>query len=88
MNTTLNTTNWAEFPFTLNEINFVSKVNPMSSMFMQITNVGHEVFSKMNKDAISDLLGDPSKLSVNELISELNRVNDGATTAILELAGN
>ena len=88
MQTAIDTTEWAQFPFSINGINFVSKVKPLSRMFLQIASVGNEVFTQMNTGAITDLMGDPSKLSTNELQIELDRINEGYEVACIELAGN
>ena len=85
--TTLNTTNWVSYPFTLNGINFVSKVNPESSIGFKVSLIPVEMFNTMNSDAITDLFGDPSQITHDELISELARVNLGASEALIELAG-
>ena len=85
--TTLNTTNWVSYPFTVNGINFISKVNPKSSMGIQVSLIPVEMFDSMNRDAVLDLIGNPSLLSANELNSELIRVNHSASEAIIELAG-
>lgn len=88
MQTAIDTTEWAQFPFSINGINFVSKVSATSQMYVRIMSVGNEVFTKMNTDAITDLIGDPSKLSTDELQIELDRINEGYEVACIELAGN
>jgi hypothetical protein len=85
--TTLNTTSWVSYPFTVNGINFVSKVNPESSIGFQVSFVPVEMFSLMNSEAVLDIIGDPSLLSADKLKSELVRVNHSASEAIIELAG-
>jgi hypothetical protein len=87
MTTTLDTTNWVSYPFTVNGINFVSKVNPESSIGFQVSFVPVEMFSLMNIDAVLDIIGDPSLLSADKLKSELVRVNHSASEALIELAG-
>jgi hypothetical protein len=85
--TTLNTTSWVSYPFTVSGINFVSKVNPESSIGIQVSLVPVEMFSSMNRDAVLDIIGDPSLLSADKLKSELIRINHSASEAIVELAG-
>ena len=85
--TILDTTTWVSYPFTLNEINFVSKVNPDSKIGFKVNLITVEMFNAMNSDAILDLLGDPSQLTHDELVSELIRLNLGASEALIELAG-
>jgi hypothetical protein len=85
--TTLNTTSWVSYPFTVNGINFVSKVNPKSSIGFQVNLIPVEIFDSMNSEAILDIIGNPATLTLSELVSELVRVNAGASEAIIELAG-
>ena len=82
----LDTTNWAQFPLTINGVNFVSKVDTNGSMYNQIKVLPTGIFDTMNKGAIMDIIGDPSKLSHDELVSELVRINEGASQAVIELA--
>ena len=86
MNTMLDTTNWAQFPLTINGVNFVSKVDTNGSMYNQIKVLPTGIFDTMNRGAIMDIIGDPSKLSHDELVSELARINEGASQAVIELA--
>jgi hypothetical protein len=86
MTTMLDTTNWAQFPLTINGVNFVSKVDTNGSMYNQIKVLPTGIFDTMNKGAIMDIIGDPSKLSHDELVSELVRINEGASQAVIELA--
>jgi hypothetical protein len=85
--TTLNTTSWVSYPFTVNGINFVSKVNPESSIGFQVNLLPIETFDLMNIDAVLDLIGNPSLLSADKLKSELVRLNHSASQALIELAG-
>jgi hypothetical protein len=85
--TTLNTTSWVSYPFTVNGINFVSKVNPKSSIGFQVNLIPVEIFDSMNSEAILDLIGNPSLLSADKLKSGLIRINHSASEAIIELAG-
>ncbi len=82
----LDTTNWAQFPLTINGVNFVSKVDTNGSMYNQIKVLPTGIFDTMNRGAIMDIIGDPSKLSHDELVSELVRINEGASQAVIELA--
>jgi hypothetical protein len=86
MNTTLDTTNWAHYPLTVNGIDFVSKVDTNSSMYNKIKVLPAGIFDSMNKGAILEIIGDPSELTYDELVLELERINEGASQAIIELA--
>jgi hypothetical protein len=85
--TTLNTTSWVSYPFTVNGINFVSKVDPKSSIGFQVNLIPVEIFNSMNSEAVLDIIGNPATLTLSELVSELIRVNHSASEAIIELAG-
>ena len=82
----LNTDNWAQFPFSVNGVNFVSKLDTNGSFYPQISRMPAEMVEMINRDAISELVGDPTKMTTEELQSELDAVNLGATQAILALA--
>ena len=82
----LNTDNWASFPFSVNGVNFVSKLDTNGSFYPQISRMPAAMVEMINRDAISELVGDPTKMTTEELQAELNAVNLGATQAILALA--
>jgi hypothetical protein len=82
----LNTDNWASFPFSVNGVNFVSKLDTNGSFYPQISRMPTEMVEMINRDAISELVGDPTKMTTEELQAELDAVNLGATQAILALA--
>ena len=82
----LNTDNWAQFPFSVNGVNFVSKLDTNGSFYPQISRMPTEMVDMINRDAISELVGDPTKMTTEELQAELDAVNLGATQAILALA--
>jgi hypothetical protein len=82
----LNTDNWAQFPFSVNGVNFVSKLDTNGSFYPQISRMPAELVEMINRDAITELVGDPTKMTTEELQAELDAVNLGATQAILALA--
>ena len=82
----LNTDNWALFPFSVNGVNFVSKLDTNGSFYPQISRMPAELVEMINRDAITELVGDPTKMTTEELQAELDSVNLGATQAILALA--
>lgn len=83
-----NTKNWAEFKFEVDGIEFVSKLDKTANMFPQVLNIGEQAFINMNYGAVKALIGNTMKLTRTEIISKLERVNHGATQAVIELAGN
>lgn len=79
---------YTDFPFTVNGVNFISRVYTHSQMLSQIQSLPEGVFAQLNKDAVSELLGDPSLLSTPELLQELSRVNAGGSHAFILLGDN
>lgn len=81
---TPNTTNWKEFPFEYNGVNFVSKLAPTSPFLAQIKFLPEGMFESMNKSAVKDLIGE--NLTRDYISNRLTELNENATHAILELA--
>ena len=86
MTTLLDTTNWVDYPFTVNGINFVSKLDPSGSFYPKVESMPAGVFSAMNTSAVIEIIGNPAELSNDELVSELERINAGASQALICLA--
>ena len=80
------TSEWDSIPFTVDGVNFVSKVRKDSEMGMRIKLVPPAIFVQMNEGAIRDCIGKVSLMSRDEILDELARVNYGGENAILELA--
>jgi hypothetical protein len=78
--------NWVSYPFTADGVEFVSIVNPKSSIYPQISKLPPAIFSQMNEEAIRSLIGKVSLLSRSEIQDELDRVNQGYGQAYLALA--
>jgi hypothetical protein len=79
---------YIDYPFTSNGVNFISRVYTHSHMAQTIANLPAGIFEKLNSDAVSELVGDPSLLTLAELQDELNRVNDGGSHAFILLVEN
>jgi hypothetical protein len=77
---------WNNYPFTVGGVNFNSRVNMESSIGKQVSRMGDKMFTLANTQAVSALLGDVSLMSLDELKSELVRVNAGGSEAFIELA--
>jgi len=82
----LNTDNWAQYPFSVNGVNFVSKIDTNGSFYPQISRMPNVMVEIMNQDAIKQLVGDPTLLTTAELQAELETINAGASQALLCLA--
>lgn len=79
----LNTTNWLAFPFTVNGVNYVSKVKPESNMAMRIALVPETVFISMNEDCVRELIGNVTSKSL--LTAKLYELNENASEAVIEI---
>jgi hypothetical protein len=79
---------YTDFPFTVNGVNFVSRVYSHSEFLKTILNLPNGVFAEMNQDAVKEIIGDPSLLNRDELLNELDRVNKGGTHAFILLGEN
>ena len=81
-------TNYTDYPFTANGVNFVSRIHSDSPFAKTISRLPEGVFASMNIQAVTEIIGDASLLSVAELESELERINDGGTHAFILLGDN
>jgi hypothetical protein len=79
---------YTDYPFTLKGVNFISRVYTHSHLAQTIASLPEGVFAQLNQDAVSEIVGDPSLLSTPELLSELERVNEGGTHAFILLGEN
>ena len=81
-------TNYTDFPFTTNGVNFVSRVYSHSPFLSQIEKLPEGVFASMNIQAVKDLVGDASLLTHDELVQELENINAGGSHAFILLGEN
>ena len=81
----MTTATYTDYPFTANGVNFISRVYSHSELFDKIANLPAGVFAQLNQDAIRDIIGDPSLLTNDELVLELERINEGGTHAFIML---
>jgi hypothetical protein len=79
---------YIDYPFTTNGINFVSRVMDNSPISKTVANLPAGLFSEMNISAVNQIIGDVSLLTKAELLSELERINDGGTHAFILLGAN
>jgi hypothetical protein len=77
---------WALFPFTVDGVEFVSKLDIEGSMYQQVSRMPASLFNAMNEGAIRELIGKVSLMSRDEIQAELDRVNEGYQQAYIELA--
>ena len=81
----MTTPTYTDYPFTSNGVKFVSRVFADSPFANTIANLPTIVFQDMNMQAITEIIGDASLLSREELLEELERVNAGGTHAFVML---
>ena len=79
---------YTDYPFTLKGVNFISRVYTHSEFAERIASLPPLVFQTLNQEAVSEIVGDPSLLTLAELQDELNRVNEGGTHAFILLGEN
>ena len=80
------TTGWDSYPFEVDGVQFASLVKPNTFMAKRIAQIPAQVFVEMNTDCIREIIGDVFLLSIEELKDELERVNEGASEAVISLA--
>ncbi len=82
----IDTTNWAKFPVSVDGVGFVSEIDPNGSFYPQLSRLPQQAIQDFHEQMIHELIGNPSLLSRQELEAELAVINDGANQAILALA--
>ena len=81
-------TNYTDYPFTSNGVNFISRISNESPFARQLASLPREIVDGMNIQAVTEMIGDASKFTTAELLAELERVNDGGTHAFILLGAN
>ena len=76
---------YTDYPFTAQGVKFISRVYNNSPMANQIAMLPEDVFTQLNLQAITDLIGNASVLTRNELEKELEEINAGWSTALILL---
>ena len=80
------TTTYTDYPFTANGVNFISRIYSDSPNVKTISRLPEGVFAQLNIDAVTEIIGDASLLTHDELLQELERVNEGGTHSFILLA--
>jgi hypothetical protein len=81
-------TTYTDYPFTTNGVKFISRIHSDSPFAKTVAGLPAEVFASMNIQAVTEIIGDASLLTISELEQELERVNDGGTHAFILLGEN
>ena len=78
-------TTYKDFSFTTNGVNFISRVYSDSPFLSRIESLPAGVFAELNIQAVTELVGDASLLTHDELLIALTKINDGGTHAFILL---
>jgi hypothetical protein len=81
----MTTPNYKDYPFTANGVKFISRINANSPFAGRLAMLPPEIVAGMNIQAVTEMIGDASKFTREELLEELARVNDGGTHAFILL---
>jgi hypothetical protein len=81
----MTTTNYTDYPFVVNGVKFISRINANSPFAGSLAKLPTQVVTDLNVQAVTELVGDASLLTRDELLAELERVNDGGTHAFILL---
>ena len=81
-------TNYTDYPFTANGVNFISRISNDSPFAGRLRALPASVLTQMNIEAVTEMIGDVSLFTREELLQELERVNDGGTHAFIVLGDN
>jgi len=78
-------TDYKDYPFVVNGVKFISRINANSPFAGTLAKLPTQVVTDLNIQAVTELVGDASLLTRDELLAELDRVNDGGTHAFILL---
>ena len=76
---------YTDYPFTAHGVKFISRVDNGSALYPRINSLPNGLFTQMNIDAVTSMIGDASLLTHDELVTELARVNEGGSYAFILL---
>ena len=86
METTIDTTNWVKYPFTVDGIDFVSLIDPKGTSYPQLEAMPTKLINALNESAIKEFIGSPANYSLEELQNDLDELNLGYSQALITLA--
>jgi hypothetical protein len=79
------TTDYKDYPFVVNGVKFISRINANSPFAGTLAKMPAQVVADLNIQAVTEMIGDASLFTRDELLEELARVNDGGTHAFILL---
>ena len=86
METTIDTTNWVKYPFTVDGIDFASLIDPKGTFYPQLEAMPTKLINALNESAIKEFIGSPANYSLEELQNDLDELNLGYSQALITLA--
>jgi len=84
----MTTTQYKDFPFTVDGVNYVSRLYSHSPFLPQVERMPIALFNSMNVQAVKEMLSVNKTYTLLEIEQELERVNAGGTHAFLLLGDN
>ena len=84
----MTTTEYTDFPFTVDGVNYVSRLYSHSPFLPQVQKLPAGVFESMNMQAVKEMLSVGKTYTLLEIEAELERVNAGGSHAFLLLGDN
>ena len=81
----MTTINYTDYPFVVDGVKFISRINADSPFAGSLAKLPTQVVTDLNIQAVTELIGNASLFTHDELLDELARVNDGATHAFILL---
>ena len=79
---------YTDYPFTSDGVNFIARIYKDSDIAEMVSKVPPAIFQQMNDDCVQQVIGEASNFSPAELLSELERVNEGGNDAFILLGAN
>jgi hypothetical protein len=84
----MTTTQYKDFPFTANGVNYISRLYSHSPFLPIVEKMPAGMFDSMNINAVNEMLTLGKTFTLLEIEAELKRVNENATHAFLLLGDN
>lgn len=81
----MTTINYTDYPFVVDGVKFISRINADSPFAGTLAKLPKQVVTDLNIQAVTELVGNASLLTRDELLAELERVNEGGTHAFILL---
>jgi ABC-type iron transport system FetAB ATPase subunit len=84
----MTTQTYTDYPFSVDGVNFISRIHSHSQFLSSIENLPAGVFEKLNIEAVQELMGSPKLLTIEEIQDELDKLNEGGSHAFVLLGEN